>query len=158
VSLLDDAAAAWRSQEDREYVDAAHSEQKHQARAEAVSDASPEREEMSDEESREFAAGAWELLDVGITKFAGPGYALTAAEKARLLPVSARMAKKHLPADFSLADLEDLVPLEVVFVATVGLVYWPKHTAVTEAAAAAAAKKPEKEVAGEATRAIRAVP
>lgn len=143
MSLLDDAAAAFRSEDDREQVDQAHDEQKHQARAQSVDSkaAEAEAEEMSPQAAVELVTAAWEIADIGIVKALGPAYELTATDKARLIPVSARMAQKHLPADFSIANIGDLIPLELVFIAVCAFVYVPKHNAVQEQKAREAKEK-----------------
>lgn len=173
MSRADDAANAWREEEERESVDAAYEQQRYRKRADQVDESTAsDNDRMNPEEAAAWAKDAWRMLDWAAVKFAGPEYALTEEDKATLLPVSGRMAQKHVPKSLSLAGLEDLIPVELVFLATVGWVYLPKRNAAQEAkkkaaaakAAAAGGQQPgqpeEKEVKGTVTerRGLSAVP
>lgn len=166
MGLLDDAAAAWKADEDREQVDEAWQEQRDSKRAQQVAGAVSDGDrQMTDEEALEFAQTAWVWLDTAATKLGGPHYELSEAQMKRLIPVSAKMAKKHIPAGYSITSIEDLIPLELLFLGTVAWIYVPKAAAAREAkkaaktGAAPGQPAPEKEVPGEVThRSIRAVP
>jgi hypothetical protein len=168
VSALNDWAARWLRDEENEAVEEdfrdVRAGEKAKRVAEAVADNAPPLEgKMSAEQAEKFARSFWTTGNVLAVKFFGPEYD-NEAERDDLVEASVPMCQEYLPANLDLeGGLSGFLPIELVFLVTVGIVYVPKHMAAkrrkeAEAAAAAAPPSEEKEVSGEVTaRGIRAV-
>ncbi len=163
MSLFGDVAAAWLNEEDREETDEKFDEQRAHQKAKKVAGVEAAEETISDEKAAELAKDAWELIDGLVVTYVDKAYAQNDDDRAKLLPVTARMMKKYVPVDMAGVgfSLEDWIPLELLFIATVGWVYWVKYqVAMAELAKAKAANDPSAPAGTQtvdASRGIRAV-
>lgn len=163
MSFVGNWAARWKAANEAAATDEAYEGVRQAKRARVVEEAAAAEAaaeqplQMSDARAKEVAREIVDLLDFGARRVGGKEYAQTEDDTEILVRVYAPVCKKRLPHDFTIDQIFDFLPSELIAIAVTGYIYGSKwkdvraaRRAAAEAAAAQPQTQPEKEVKGSA--------